>query len=171
MSTTKFSGTIDGKGQQVHWEDVLEKPRLVECMTSDGGKLFVKYTDGTIEELPFSGCCCNGKKLLQVTEMDVKGPKDVMLPVTPSASYAFAPVEVLKRREEKEKAGVLCAFEAEDEEGFEENPFVAFDGTMYVKTAESFPSVLEEAFTEEGYLTVTTIDKKKLGELVEIEVI
>lgn len=171
MSTTTFHGTAGSKEQQVHWEDVLDKPRLVERITSGAGKLYVKYTDGTIEELPFSACCCNGKKLLQVTEMDVTGPKDLSIPVTPSASYAFAPVEVLKRREEKDKTEVLCAFDAEDGVQYEETTFVAFDGIMYLKTSETFPSELEEAFTEEGYLTMTTIDKNKIGELMELEVI
>lgn len=155
---------------EVLWENISNRPNLIKEITSGEDRLTVTFTDDTTTEIPVS--TSSGLKIMQVTEMDVVAPKNVVIPITESPDYMLPPVEVLKQVPgETNKTEVLCDFNAEDAEKFEPNPFVAFDGTMYLKTQETFPSILDETFEGEGYLTVTTIDKNKLGEIVSIEVV
>lgn len=154
---------------EVLWNNIANKPNLIKDIASGEDKLTVTFTDDTTVDIPVS--TSGGLEIRQVTEMDVIAPKNVVIPITESPDYALPPVEVLKQVPgETDKTEVLCDFNAEDAAKFEPNPFVAFDGSMYLKTQETFPSVQDTSFTE-GFLTRTTIDKTKLGEIVSIEVV
>lgn len=166
---TNLDGTTLEISLEVLWTNITNKPNLMKGITSGEDKLTVTYMDNTTVDIPVS--TSGGLNVSQVTEMDVTAPKNVVIPITETPYYATPPVEVLKYVPgETNKTETLCEFNAEDAAKFEENPFVAFDGKMYLKTQETFPSVQDTTFTE-GFLTVTTIDKSKIGEIVSIEVI
>lgn len=107
----------------------------------------------------------------QVTELNVVAPKEVTIAIPPTEDYALPEVNVLKLiAGEESKVLSACGFDATDAGKFEANQFVAFDGTMKLKTSETVASVRDQSFTG-GFLTVTKIDQSRYGEIKGIEVV
>ncbi|WP_145052848.1 hypothetical protein [Paenibacillus xylanexedens] len=107
--------------------------------------------DARLDNLPTGGGGGGGGggsiAVKQTAKLNVSAPYEQLIDVTPSADYAFLPVEVLKfvPGASDQVVGVYT-FDNTDAANFEESPVVLFDGEM------SLPSTHQIALKNEGEL-------------------
>lgn len=170
LTFTLTDGTEIELSLAVFWHSIRNVPKLVTGIVGGEDKLTVQFLDGQSTAIAVATSNSgNGLKVAQKELLNVKANSTVTIPITGKGDYAFPPIEVLKYvAGAANQSETLCNFVTTDAGKFTSAPFVDFNNGMYLKTSETFKSVVDADYTGTGCVTVTTIDKNKIGTIANV---
>lgn len=170
LTFTLTDGTEIELSLAVFWNSIRNVPKLVTGIVGGEDKLTVQFLDGQSTAIAVATSNSgNGLKVVQKALNNVTANSTITIPVKSRGDYTFPPIEVLKHvAGAANQSETLCSFVATDAGKFTEAPFVSFNNGMYLKTSETFTSTVDPDYTGTGCVTVTTIDKNKIGTIANV---
>lgn len=135
---------------------VVNNLKIYRCVSSHISNNFdTDLQSGLWEQISSSGGGGSNADYKQITKLNITAPKNELIPINVTNTFAKAPLEILKFVDgENDVVVTVCDFDNSDSTDFESNEYLIFDGDMSLKTIYDIAVGTPTKLTK-GYCSIT----------------